>query len=46
MLLSKSFDTVAGGAGYFKYADLDESGYVNTDDYLILNKNFDEYGDN
>ena len=46
LLLSKSFDTVAGGAGYFKYADLDESGYVNTDDYLILNKNFDEYGDN
>lgn len=46
LLLSKSFDTVAGGAGYFKYADLDESGYVNTDDYLILNKNFDDYGDN
>jgi|GEM_PF-6796540 len=45
LILSESFDTAVGDAGFDARADIDGNGAVTTDDYLILSTNFDLSGE-
>lgn len=43
-ILEAAYDTSQGGAGYDIRADLNQDGYVGTDDYLIFNENYGQEG--
>lgn len=45
LILSLSFDTSEGDAGYDDRADLDGNKSITTDDYLILSDRFDQEGE-
>lgn len=43
-IIDNAYDTAIGSSGYDPRADLDGSGYVGTDDYLILSDNYGQEG--